>query len=117
MNDQATSKDGDKDGELDLTEILRVLIMQTADPSQMLEWHYWTQEPGVLEFVRVFLTVPAEVRGALQTFLSAAQDPKSVSAFVDGSGTLNLFSPNAAKVMKAFFSEGSAGNNASRLPS
>jgi hypothetical protein len=75
------------------------------------------QEPGVLEFVRIFLTVPSQVRGALQTFLLAAEDPKSVSVFVDGSGTLNLFSPNAVKVMKTFFSEGQAGRAASRLPS
>jgi hypothetical protein len=112
MSDETTGKDG----EHDLAEILRVLIMQTVDPSRVLEWHYWAQEPGVLEFMRVFLTVPAEVRGALQTFLSAAEDPKSVSAFVDGSGTLNLFSPNAAQAMKTFFAEGPTGNNV-RLPS
>ena len=88
-----------------------------ADPSRVLEWHYWAQEPGILEFVRIFLTVPGQVRGALQTFLLAAEDPKSVSVFVDGSGTLNLFSPNAVKVMKTFFSEGQAGNCAARLPS
>jgi len=61
--------------------------------------------------------VPAQVRGALQTFLLAAEAPKSVSVFVDGPGTLNLFSPNAAKVMKVFFAEGQSATAASRLPS
>jgi hypothetical protein len=106
-----------KDDDLDLAEVLRALIIQTADPSKVLEWHYWAQEPGILEFIRTFLTVPSQVRGALQTFLLAAEDPKSVSAFVDPSGTLNLFSPDAAKVMKTFFSERPAAGNAPRLPS
>jgi hypothetical protein len=113
MSDQATNKDD----ELDLAEVLRALIVQTADPSRVLEWHYWAQEPGILEFVRILLTAPSQVRGALQTFLVAAEDPKSVSVFVDNSGTLNLFSPNAAKVMKTSFSEGHARGGASRLPS
>jgi hypothetical protein len=113
MSDEAQSKYN----ELELAEVLRALIIQIADPSRVLEWHYWSEEPGVLEFVRFLLTVPPQVRGALQTFLLAAEDPKSVSVFVDSSGTLKLFSPNAAKVMKAFFSEGQAGSTASRLPS
>jgi hypothetical protein len=36
MSDQATNKDD----ELDLAEVLRALIVQTADPSRVLEWHY-----------------------------------------------------------------------------
>jgi hypothetical protein len=113
MSNQAANKHDD----LILAEVLRALIIQTSDPSRVLEWHYWAEEPGILEFVRIFLTVPSQVRGALQAFLLAAEDPESVSVFVDNSGTLNLFSPNAAKVMKTFFSEGHARSRAPRLPS
>jgi|SRR5579872_5219958 hypothetical protein len=117
MSDRSTDKNGNSEQALDMADVLHALIVQTADPSRVLEWHYWAQEPGILEFVRALLTVPHQVRAALQTFLSAAEDPESVSVFVDGAGTLQLFSPNAAKIMKTFFSEGAAGRPVSRLPS
>jgi hypothetical protein len=37
MSEQEANKDDDRD----LAEVLRALIIQTADPSRVLEWHYW----------------------------------------------------------------------------
>ena len=42
MSEQVANKDDDRD----LAEVLRALIIQTADPSRVLEWHYWAQEPN-----------------------------------------------------------------------
>ena len=113
MNDTTT----EEKKKLDLAEILRALIVQTGDPSRVLEWYYWAQEPGILEFVRSLLMLPPEARRALQTFMASAEDPVSVSVSIDDNGTLNLFSPNAAKTMKTFFAEGRTGPHASRSPS
>ena len=89
-----------------LGEVVRTLIAQTGDASRVLECYYWAQEPGVLECIRVLVAVPDQARGALLAYLAAAGNPRSVSAVVDRSGGLTLFSPDAAKIMTSFLGEG-----------
>ena len=60
----------------------------------------------ILECLRGLLAIPAEVRGALLTFLAAAENPKNVSVAIDQAGALNLFSPDAAKIMTSSLGEG-----------
>jgi hypothetical protein len=101
----------------DLREVVRTLIVQADATARVLECYYWTEEPGLLECLRALLSMPPEARGALQTFLGAVENPKSISAAVDGSGALKLFSPDAAKTMATFFADGRPDGPASRVPS
>jgi hypothetical protein len=106
-----------KGEEPDLREVVRTLIVQAGAAARVLECYYWTEEPGALESLRALMTMPPQARGALQTFLGAAGNPKSISAVVDGSGALRLFSPEAAKAMATFFADGRSDATASRVPS
>jgi hypothetical protein len=100
-----------------LAEVVQALILQAGDPARVLECYYWAQEPGALECIRSLLAMPPQARGALQTFLAASEDPRSISVFVDDSGCLSLFSPEAAKIMTTFFNGGHSGRIASRYDS
>lgn len=86
-----------------LADALQTLIAQAGDPARILECHYWSQEPGLVEFVRAFLAMPADVRTALRAFFAAAVVRDSITARVDATGTLSLRSPEAADVLTTFF--------------
>lgn len=105
------------ENEADLREVVRSLIVQAGAAERVLECYYWTEEPGVLECLRAVVAMPPQARAAFMTFLAAAENPKSISAAVDGSGALQLFSPDAVKTMVTFFSEERSDGAGSRVPS
>jgi hypothetical protein len=65
------------------------LIVQAGDPAKVLEFHYWSLEPGALECIRAIVAMPIEARAALQAFLTA-QISQNISASLDPSGSLRL---------------------------
>jgi hypothetical protein len=93
--------------ETDLRKAVQSLIDQSDDSARLLECHYWSIEPGLLEMIRALLATPVEARAALQAFFAAAIVPNSITASVDADGTLNLRSPEAAATLTIFFSSAS----------
>jgi hypothetical protein len=100
MSDGEASRE---ESQINLAEVVRKLVTLSGDPARTLELFYWAQEPGILECVRGLLAMPPEARGALLTFLAAAEKPANVSATIDKTGAMILFSPDAAKIMRTFF--------------
>ena len=95
----------DQELQFDLANVVQS-IAQAGNSARMLECHYWTQEPGLLELIRAFLAMPVEAQTALRAFLAAAVVRSSITASVDAAGTLSLRSPEAAPVLASLFSHG-----------
>jgi hypothetical protein len=59
-------------------ELIQTLVSGNVTPSRILELYYWSLEPGALEMLRNFLSLPKDDRALLQAFLGSA-DPQSIS--------------------------------------
>jgi hypothetical protein len=75
-------------------EVIQTLASGGADPSRLLELYYWTREPGIVELIRAYLSMPAAAQRSLGDFLLNAK-PRSIAAEVDSEGRL-LLSQKAA---------------------
>jgi hypothetical protein len=93
----------DQDSQSELLSLVQNLIAEAGSVERLVECHYWSQEPGLVELIRAFLATPAEVQTALRAFFAAAVARKSVTASVDTSGALILRAPEAAPVLTALF--------------
>jgi hypothetical protein len=102
----------DQDAQSELLSLVQNLIAQAGSAERLIECHYWSQEPGLVELIRAFLAVPAEVQTALRAFFAAAVARTSVTASVDAAGALILRAPEAAPVLAALF--GRAGSTPTR---
>lgn len=89
----------------DVAAQARDLLTNVADPARLIECYYWSQEPGLLEFVRSILASPRNVRDALQAFFAASIARDAITASVDPDGALRLHSPEAAMILITFFSQ------------
>ena len=99
----------ERDEELgaDIGDVVQSLIAQADNNARLVECYYWAQEPGLLEMIRAFLAMPAEVQTALQAFFAAAVVPSLITASIDANGTVTLRSPEAAAVLVTLFSNNS----------
>ena len=61
------------------------------------ELYYWSKEPGLLDVIRGIAAMPEQTRGALETFIALASEPKSVTASLDARGVLQLSSADVAR--------------------
>jgi hypothetical protein len=52
----------------------------TFEPARAIEMAYWSEEPGLLEIIRVVACLRPETRTALLDFLSSAPDARQISA-------------------------------------
>lgn len=95
--------------DVDIADVLQQLILQCDSPERLLECYYWSQEPGLIEFIRAVLAMPADARTVLQAFFAAAVVREQVSASVDATGSVALYSPEAATIMTRFFRGASSG--------
>lgn len=92
----------DQDTESELLSLVQNLIAQAGSVERLVECHYWSQEPGLMELIRAFLAMPAEVQTALRAFFAAAVARSSVTASIDdAAGALILRAPEAAPVLTA----------------
>ncbi len=66
-----------------------VLVPAFSEPARAIEMAYWSEEPGLLEIIRVVACFRPETRTALLAFLSKASDARRISA-ASGQGTLVL---------------------------
>jgi len=88
----------------ELADIVRDLVLQDGDPAQVLEMHYWSQEPGVLECIRAIAVMSIDARSALQAFLTAFTGHR-ITASLDASGGLNLRPPGSDDMAKSTFDQ------------
>jgi hypothetical protein len=93
----------DQDTQSELLSLVQNLIAQAGGVERLVECYYWSQEPGLVELIRAFLAMPAEVQTALRAFFAAAVARSSVTASVDTDGALILRAPEAAPVLTALF--------------
>jgi hypothetical protein len=94
----------DQDTQSELLSLVQNLIAQAGGVERLVECYYWSQEPGLVEFIRAFLAMPAEVQTALRAFFAAAVARSSVAASIDdAAGALILRAPEAATVLTALF--------------
>ena len=70
-------------------EVIQSLAKSGTDPSRLLELYYWTREPGIIELIRAFLSLPEPAQRSLGNFLLNAK-PQSIEAAFDSQGRLVL---------------------------
>ena len=66
-------------------------IYGSSEAARVIEMAYLSEEPGLLEIIRVVACLPPETRAALLAFLSTVLDARRISA-VSGQGDLVLSS-------------------------
>ena len=88
----------------ELADIVRDLVLQDGDPARVIEMHYWSQEPGVLECIRAIAIMPIEARSALQAFLTASTG-HTITASLDGAGGLSLHPPGSDDMLEPAFDQ------------
>lgn len=76
-----------------LDYVLRRLIRHVRSPAKIIELYYWSQEPGLREFMRSVVAMAPESRAPLQAFFAMESEPDHIEVFVDPSGRLTLTSP------------------------
>jgi hypothetical protein len=86
-------------------ELIQTLVSGRVPASRILELFYWSQEPGALEMLRIFLGLSAQDSAALLRFFSAAE-PSSVAITANDAGELVL-SPAARPSRRAIAHNGS----------
>jgi hypothetical protein len=78
-----------ENGKAEVWELIQTLVSGRVPPSRILELFYWSQEPGALEMLRVFLGLSAEDSAALLRFFQGAE-PSSVAIAANQAGELVL---------------------------
>lgn len=78
--------------------LIRSLVHNRSSAAEVLELHYWSKEPGLLDIIRGIVAMPEHTRAALETFL-AMGDSKSAVASLDARGVLQLSSADVARTV------------------
>jgi hypothetical protein len=79
--------------------LLRILVTECGSLAGVLEAHYWSKEPGLIEIMRGIALMPEDTRAALEAFIALARETKSVTARLDQRGVLTLASVEAARTV------------------
>ena len=80
-------------------DIIAELCADQCDPARIRELYYWSMEPGFLEIIRTFAALPEASRAAVESFVSIAQDPSSITATWDVAGRFTLGSPQVGQAI------------------
>ncbi len=59
-----------RDLKADLVETTASIIAKCGDPARVLEFYYWSREPGLSGLIRAVLALPTTSRTALAAFLT-----------------------------------------------
>lgn len=73
------------DEQTDVWELIRTLVAGQVPASRILELYYWSQEPGVLDLVRWFLSLSQKDRSKFCKLLTDG-DPHPATVGVDSKG-------------------------------
>lgn len=84
----------------EVNELFSLIGEQVADPARLLECYYWSGEPGIAECIRAIIAMPVDARVALFTFFASAVVRSSISTTVNKDGSLTLYAPEAASILK-----------------
>jgi hypothetical protein len=89
-----------RDLKADLAETTASIIAKCGDPARVLEFYYWSRQPGLSGLIRAFLALPATSRTALGALLTETPDPQLISVRAEKNGRLTLFPPRRPKAKK-----------------
>lgn len=84
----------------DLAETTAGIIAECGNPARVLEFYYWSRQPGLADLIRAFQALPAAPRKALAALLTKTSDPRLLSVRAQRNGQLTLFPPRAPKAQK-----------------
>jgi hypothetical protein len=76
----------------ELADIICTLLDGKAS-ARLLELHYWSEEPQLMEIMRVVAGLTDEARASLRAFLARASDPQEITVTADQLGQLTLSAP------------------------
>ena len=79
-------------GKGELADVVCALL-EGSDRARLLELHYLSEEPKLIDIMRVVVGLTEETREALHTFLTRASDAQEITAMADSSGELLLSGP------------------------
>ena len=81
--------------------VLRELLMNSSNPSSLLEIYYWSDEPQLTEFIRQFLLLSDSARATLVAFMKMTKGAsESVRVNIGPKGEITLSSPHISDAMK-----------------
>lgn len=103
IRQKAVEPDGSR---AEVWELIQTLVSGRVPASRILELFYWSQEPGALEMLRIFLGLSAQDSAALLRFFQAAE-PSSVAISANEAGELVL-SPAARPPRQAVTHDGAS---------
>jgi hypothetical protein len=83
-------------------KILESILADCPDCSWLLEYRYWTREPGMLDIIRAIAALPEEARSALEAFFAMSHESGAIAARWDPAGHLTLASPQIDQAMAIF---------------
>jgi hypothetical protein len=86
------------DEEPDAADLVKAIVEQVG-PARIIEFCYWSREPGVLGIMRAVAMMSEEARASLEVFLAMSHEPVAIAASWDGSGRLTLTSPQAGQTI------------------
>jgi hypothetical protein len=79
-------------GKAQLADVVCTLL-DGSERTRLLELHYWSEEPQLLDIMRIVVGLSDEAREALHTFLIRAADPQQITATAESAGQLLLSGP------------------------
>jgi hypothetical protein len=68
-------------------------LLDGVDRARLLELHYLSEEPQLMDIMRTLVGLRPETREALHTFLTRASDAQEIAATADSPGQLLLAGP------------------------
>lgn len=71
----------------------------TESWSHVLELHYWSREPGMLDIIRTLIAMPESTRASIEAFCAIAHEPGAIRAELDAAGRLTLTSAQAGRTV------------------
>jgi hypothetical protein len=83
----------------EVAQLVRSMIALSGGTARIIEFCYWTSEPGMLELVRTLAVLPDDARDQLRAFFDAAPPAAKLSvAEEDGQLTLSFQSADEGKL-------------------
>jgi len=80
-------------------KIIELILSECEDSSRLLEFYYWSREPGMLEIIRTLIALPEGTRASIEAFLTMSHEPAAIVAAWDAAGRLTLSSPQVGQAM------------------
>ena len=76
-------------------------IRQDGDWPRIVEIYYWSREPGMLDVIRMLMTMPESARASLEAFCAMVHEPQEIAADLDTTGRLTISSQHAGHAAAA----------------